>query len=358
MKPFALFCAAGLCLAATAASAGDLTIVSWGGAYTKSQTEAYFKPWMASTGHRILSEDYSGGLSEVKAQVESGHVTWDVIDVEHAEALLGCDEGLLEEIDPALLPAAPDGTLAEEDFFEGTIGDCGIGTVVWSTAYAYNRARLSPPPATIRDFFDLEKFPGRRGMRKSPKGNLEMALVADGVPPGRVYEVLATPEGIDRAFARLDRIKEQVLWWEVGAQPPQLLVDGEVVMSTAYNGRIFNASVAEGQPLAIVWDAQVLAIEKWAIVKGAPNLELALDFIRFASMSENMAAQASWISYAPVRRSAAALVGSYHADPGLEMAPHLPASPDNMKTAIWNDEEFWADHVDELNERFNAWLIE
>ncbi|MCY4611420.1 MAG: ABC transporter substrate-binding protein [Gammaproteobacteria bacterium] len=357
MKFSAFFYATGLCFAATAASAGELTIVSWGGAYTKSQTEAYYKPWMANTGHRILSEDYSGGLSEVKAQVEAGNVSWDVVDVEDAEAILGCDEGLFEEIDPAILPPAPDGTPAEEDFLEGTIEDCAIGTVVWSTAYAYNRERLSPPPTTIQDFFDLEKFPGRRGMRKTPKVNLEIALVADGVPPGQVYEVMATPEGIDRAFAKLDSIREHVLWWEVGAQPPQLLVDGEVIMSTAYNGRIFNALTAEGQPLAMVWDAQVLAMDNWVVVKGAPNLELALDFIRFASMPENMAVQASWISYAPVRKSASELVGNYHADPDLEMGPHLPTWPDNMKTAIWHDEEFWADHIDELNERFNAWLI-
>ncbi len=358
MKPFALIYVTGLCFAATAASAGDLTIVSWGGAYTKSQTEAYFKPWMARTGHRILSEDYSGGLSEVKAQVEAGNVTWDIVDVEDSEALLGCDEGLFEEFDSAILPAAPDGTPAEEDFLEGTLGECAVGSVVWSTAYAYNPARLSPPPATIRDFFDLEKFPGRRGMRKTPKVNLEMALVADGVPPEQVYEVMATPEGIERAFAKLDHIRAHVLWWEVGAQPPQLLVDGEVVMSTAYNGRIFDAVVAEGQQLAMVWDAQVLAVENWAIVKGAPNLERAMDFIRFASLPENMAAQASWISYAPARKSASELVGSYHADPDLKMGPHLPTWPENMKTAIWESEEFWADHLDELNERFNAWLIE
>ncbi len=358
MRYLSFLSAAGLSLATGVAPAGDLTIVSFGGAYTKSQVEAYHKPWMARTGHRILSEDYSGGLSEVKAQVEAGHVTWDILDAESAEAILGCDEGLLEEIDPAILPPAPDGTPAEKDFVEGAIGDCAIGTVVWSTIFAYDESRLSPPPTTIQDFFDLEKFPGRRGMRKTPKVNLEIALVADGVAPEKVYDELATPEGIDRAFAKLDSIKEHVLWWEVGAQPPQLLVDGEVVMSTAYNGRVFNAFAAEGQPLAVVWDAQVMAIDKWAIVKGAPNMELALDFIRFASMPENMAVQASWISYAPARESAARMVDGYHADPDLKVGPHLPTWPDNRKTAIWHDDEFWADRVDELNERFNAWLIE
>lgn len=338
--------------------AGDLTVVSWGGAYTRSQVEAYHKPWMAHTGHRVLSEDYSGGLSEIKSQVLAGNVTWDVVDIEAAEGLLGCDEGLLEEIDPAILPPAPDGTPAERDFLKGSVSPCMIGQTVVSMVFAYDRNRLSPGPTTIRDFFDLARFPGRRGMRRSPKGALEMALVADGVLPDQVYEVLATPEGVDRAFARLDRIKEQVVWWEASSHAPQLLADGEVVMSTAYNGRIFDASALEGRSLAIVWDAQVLEIGHWAVVKGAPNLELALDFIAFASRPENMAVQSSWISYAPVRHTASEMIGSHHADPELDMRPHMPTWPDNLKTVIWQDVEFWTDHLDELNERFNAWLAE
>ena len=357
MRFSALFLAAGTWLAAPGALAGDLTVVSWGGAYTKSQVEAYHKPWMARTGHRILSEDYNGGVSEIKSQVLAGNVTWDVVDLDSAEGLMACDEGLLEEIDSSILPPAPDGAPAEQDFFEGGIGSCMIGTVVGAMVFAYDQSQLSPGPTTIRDFFDLEKFPGRRGLRRSPKINLEMALAADGVPLDQIYAVLATAEGVDRAFARLDGVKDQVVWWEAGAQPPQLLADGEVVMSTAYNGRVFNAYALEGRSLAIVWDAQILDFGNWAIVKGAPNLELALDFIRFASMPENMAAQVSWISYAPARRSALEMVGTYHANPELDMIPHLPTSPDNMKTAIWQDTEFWADHLDELNERFNAWLV-
>ena len=347
-----------LCLLALPAAAGELTVVSFGGSYGKSQIEAYHKPWMAATGHRVLSEDYVGGLSEIKAQVQAGHVTWDVVSLADAEAIVGCDEGLLEEIDPAILPPSADGSPGAEDFVEGALMDCAVGTIVWSTVYAYNAERLSPPPTTIQDFFDLEKYPGKRGMRKVPKANLEMALVADGVAPADVYAVLETEAGIDRAFAKLDTIKSQVVWWESGAHPPQLLVDGEVVMSTAYNGRIFNAYAAEDQPLVVVWDAQVMAVDNWSIVAGTPNLELALDFIRFASTPEHMAVQASWISYAPVRRSAAAQVGGFHAKPELDVRPHLPTWPDNMKTAIWYDKWYWADRIDELNERFNAWLIE
>ena len=106
---------------AAAAVADSITVVSWGGAYTKSQVEAYHKPWASSTGNAVVSEDYSGGLAEVRAQVEAGSVTWDVVDVELSDAIVGCDEGLLEEIDASMLPAAPDGTPASEDFMDGAL---------------------------------------------------------------------------------------------------------------------------------------------------------------------------------------------------------------------------------------------
>jgi putative spermidine/putrescine transport system substrate-binding protein len=355
-KTLLLGTAATVFVAGTAA-ANDLTVVSWGGAYTKSQVEAYQKPWMAKTGKTIISEDYNGGLAEVKAQVEAGNVTWDIVDVELSDAVRGCDEGLFEEIDASILPPGTDGTPAEEDFIEGSINDCAVANIVWSTIFAYDKAVLADGPSSLADFFDLEKFPGKRGIRKSPKANLEMALIGDGVAPDEVYDLLETDEGIDRAFAKLDSIKDQVVWWEAGAQPPQLLADGEVVMTTAYNGRIFNAAIGEGQDFEIVWDGQVLDFDLWAIPKGAPNLENALDFLVFSTETEQLANQASWISYGPARKSAGPLVGLYN-DGKTEMGPHMPTAEANLTTALVNNFEFWADNQDELDERFSAWLAQ
>ncbi len=349
--------AAATALVAGAASAGSIVAVSWGGAYTKSQIEAYHKPWTAKTGNTVISEDYSGGLSEVKSQVEAGNVTWDIIDIELSDAIRGCDEGLFEPIDPAILPPAPDGTPATEDFIPGAITECAVANIVWSTIFAYDSSKMANGPTTIGDFFDTAKFPGKRGLRKGPKANLELALAADGVPADKIYEVLSTPEGVDRAFAKLDTIKGDVVWWEAGAQPPQLLADGEVAMTTAYNGRIFNAVAAEGKPFEIVWDSQIFDLDLWAVLKGAPNKDLAMDFLAFSTATEQLAAQASYISYGPARKSSAPLVGSYHTKPDLAMGPQMPTAPENFKTAIQNDFEFWADNQDELNERFNAWLI-
>ncbi|PRY22669.1 putative spermidine/putrescine transport system substrate-binding protein [Aliiruegeria haliotis] len=337
------------------ANAAEVTIMSWGGAYGKSQVEAYNKPFAEQTGAKVTMVDADNPATPIKAQVEAGNVTIDVADVEYSDAVRLCDEGLLEEIDTSMLPDAPDGTPAAEDFIEGALTDCAVANIVWSTVYAYNTESVDGEPMTMADFFDLEKFPGKRGLRKAAKANLEMALVADGVPAGEVYDLLETEEGVDRAFAKLDTIKDSIVWWEAGAQPPQLLADGEVVMSTAYNGRIFNAAVGEDQPFEIVWDGQILDFDLFVIPKGAPNLETAMEYIKFSTDTQRLADQAKWISYGPARKSSGALVGLYQ-DGETEMAPHMPTAEANLTNAIVNDFEFWADRDVELSERFNAWL--
>ena len=334
----------------------SLTVVSWGGAYAEAVRRGYIEPFMAETGIEVRLEDYNGGLAQVRTQVESGNVHWDVVDFEIADAVSGCDEGLLEPIDTDALPPAPDSTPAPRDFLPDTLLDCSVGTLLYSTVYAYNAERIpGEKPATIGDFFDLERFPGRRGMRRAPVVNLEFALLADGVPVDEVYATLNTPTGVNRAFRKLDTIKDQVVWWEAGAQPPQMLADGEVVMSTAYNGRIFNAQVIEGQPFAIVWDGQVLDTGQLGIVDGTQNLEAALEFVRFATTAESMAAVSAHIAYSPARRSGLGLVGT-HVTTGVDMNPHMPTHPDNAVRILRSDWSWWSDHMDAMNERFSAWL--
>ena len=151
------------------ASSADLTIVSWGGAYTTSQVEAYHKPFMAKTGHKLVSEDYGGGIAEIKAQVEAGNVTWDVVDVELSDAIRACDEGLVEVIDHSSLPAGDDGTSVKDDFIPGALQECAVGSIVWSTVYAYDKEKMgSNPPKTMKDFFNTSKFPASVGCARIP----------------------------------------------------------------------------------------------------------------------------------------------------------------------------------------------
>ena len=268
--------AAGVALAAGSAQAVDLTIVSWGGAYTASQQKAYHDPYVAANPDvTIISDDNaSEGLSKLRAQVESGNVTWDIVDMVASDAITACDEGLIMEIDPdAWLAPAPDGTPASEDFFAGTLSpggtNCFIPQIVYSTTFGYRTDVFEgEQPSTIADVFDMEKFPGKRSLERKPINNLEWALLADGVAPADVYPTLSTSEGVDRALAKLDTVKEHVVWWTKGAQPPQLLADGEVVMASAYNGRLFSAIAEKSQPIAMMWDRQVFDLDGWVVPDG------------------------------------------------------------------------------------------
>ena len=336
-----------------AANAESLTVVSWGGSYARACVKGYYEAFTAETGIEVHLDDYNGGLAQLRAQVDAGAVYWDVVDMELADAMTGCDEGLLEVLDFELPPGA-NGESPEDDFYPETVSECGLGMLFYSTVYAYHADHYKErKPETIADFFDLETFPGRRGMRRVPAVNLEFALMADGVPRDEVYATLGTPEGVSRAFRKLDTIKDQVVWWEAGAQPPQMLADGEVVMTTAYNGRIFNAQVLEKQSFTIVWDGQVLDIGQLVIAAGAPNLEAA--FLAFAARPSSMAGVGRYIAYAPARRSGMDLI-SLHAETGEEMAPHMPTYPANAAGALRNDWRWWSDNMDEMNERFSAWL--
>ena len=161
--------------------------------------------------------------------------------------------------------------------------------------------------------------------------------------------MLNTPEGVDRAFKKLDTIKKDVVWWESGAQPPQLLADGQVVIASDWNGRFFDAVKKDKKPFKIVWDSQAPDWDWWAIPKGGPNLDAAYKFIAWSSQPKPMAEQTKYISYGPANKDSNPMI-----DPAV--LPDLPTAPDNMKNVLYVDPQFWADNGDQLRERFNAWL--
>ena len=227
------------------------------------------------------------------------------------------------------------------------------GGIVWSVALTYDGNKLTGDnvPKSWADFWDVEKFPGKRGLRKGAKYALEVALLADGVAPDELYDVLGTPEGVDRAFAKLDELRPNLIWWEAGAQPLSLLQTGEVVMTTAYNGRITGLNRTEGTNMQIVWPQSIYAVDSWSILKGAENKDAGMDFIAFASKPENQVKLPQYIAYGLPNKEAAAAVPP-------ELAKDLPTSPENMANSIALDVDFWIDNSEELTERFNAWVAQ
>ena len=352
----AMFAAGGM----SAIHAQEMVVVSWGGAYSASQQNAYHDPYMAANpGVTIINDDSaSEGVAKLRAQVEVGNVTWSLLDAIAADAITMCDEGIIEEVDhDAILAAAPDGTPASEDFGAMIVSPCFIPQIVYSTTFGYRTDLVSEAPTSVADVFDMGKIPGKRALEKKPINNVEWALLADGVAADDVYDVLDTPEGVAQAFAKLDTIKADTVWWTRGAQPPQLLADGEVVIASAYNGRLFAAIEEDKQPIAMLWDWQVFDLDGWVIPKGAPHKDAVLKYLNFATDTQRLADQAKFISYGPARMSSAAMVGQ-HATLGIDMGPHMPTAPDNAKTTLLFNYEWWADNQDDFNEQFASWIAQ
>ena len=325
----------------------ELNVVSWDGAYVKSQILGFIRPYEAQTDVRVNVLQYTGGIDEIRRQVRAWNVQWDVVDLELFDAIRACNEGLLERIDPDSLPDAPDGTAAREDFISQSLMPCGVGNVVGSTVVSYRTDQFESAPTQLEDFFDLKKFPGRRGMRRSPQGNLEWALIADGVPHDNVYEVLSTEAGLDRAFRVLTRIKPYIEWWRTGEDAVRLLETKAVTLSSVYSGRVDDA-VQRGEPLAILWDHQVWFYDVWAVPKNGRRTEQAKDFVRYATSTESLAAQAKYIPYGPVRQSSHALLA-----PALR--ERLPTSENNRRTAVELNAQWWSENLERIAPRFERW---
>lgn len=324
------------------AFARDLTVVSWGGNYQDAQRNIYFKPFAAKTGKPVLDEAWDGGIGVIQSKVKAGTPNWDAVQVEAEELALGCADGLYEKIDWSKMGG-------KDKFLDSAVNDCGVGAIVWSTAIAYDGDKLKEGPSSWADFWDVKKFPGKRSLRKGPKYTLEFALLADGVSKDELYDVLATEEGVTRAFKKLDELKSNIVWWESGAQPLQFLASGEVAMASAYNGRITGINRSEGKNLKVVFPGSIYAVDSWVVLKDAENKAAAQDFIAFASLPENQAKLPEFVAYGLPNKEAAAKVPE-------KFAKDLPTDPANMTDSIPLNVDFWIDNAETLTQRFNAWL--
>ena len=348
-------------------SSWAVVMVSWGGAYTESQKLGYGDPAAKKLGIPIDWVDYSGGLSEIKAQIAAGAITWDVIDVYAMDTIIGCDEGLFVEFDfDKDFPPAPDGTPASEDFFTTMPSKCAVGNILYSWTYAYHDEKIgSKKPKKIKDFFNTKKWPGKRGIYKSAMHNLEIALAADGIKPkkggSKIYEMLETDAGLDRAFNKIKELCTDpnggCVFWSAGAKPPELLMQGEVVMATGWNGRFFNAEIGEGAPLKQVWDAQGLDYQYMSIVKGGPNQADAMKAVAEMTSTHGLAGSAKYIAYAPWRKSSLKVIEAgepWYKDGKTNMMEQMPTHPNNTKNYFLVDPIFWADNSTEIGERWEA----
>ena len=333
-----------------------LTVATWPGAYGRAQASAMFRPYGDQARADVRIAQYDGGIEGLRQQVGSHRYAWDVVDLELPDAIAACDARLLEHIDAKTLPAGQNELPPQADFVQGALSPCWVASVVYSQVIAFApKDYEGAQPKTAEDFFDLKRFPGTRGLRRtSPKFNLELALLADGVKPADIYATLETPDGVKRALAKLNTIRPFVVWWSQSAEPIAMLHGGSVAMTTALNGDVYDAA-AHHQAVGIIWDRQLYELEVFGIPRGDPNKDMAMDFLRFATRAETLAHVAEWVPYGPARHSAISLVGK---NPELHMAmrPFLPTAPENFATAFRVDDSWWIAHGAQMNAKWQEWL--
>lgn len=323
------------------AMGADLTVISFPRADQVALTKAYYSPFKDATGLEIQAYSYDGQTSDIEAQIKANKTEWDVMQVESGTLMLGCQMGLFQKLDYAKI-----GNTA--DFIPGAVSECGVGMFAWSMALAYDANRVQIAPKSWADFWDVKKFPGKRGLRRTAKYTLEIALLADGVAPADVYKVLSTPKGVDRAFAKLDQIKADVVWWDAAAQPSAMLGAGQLAMTPAYT-LFVDVERKRGKNLAIAWNQSLYDVDSWAIPQGSPKTADAYRFIAFASKPAYQKVLAETIAYGPSNKLALPLLDA-------KLASNLPTSEANLKRALKVDIDFWIRNGAPLEHRFVHWV--
>ncbi|WP_306223365.1 ABC transporter substrate-binding protein [Bosea beijingensis] len=330
---------------AAPAWAQELTVVSFGGSYQEGQSKALFQPAAKALGIKIKEETYTS-IADLRLKVKAGAVTWDVVASGSGSAARAGAEGILEKLDYKVIDTS--------NFLPGTAQDYCVGGDVFSTVLAWNTKTYGQNgPQSWADFWDVKKFPGKRSYRKGVAGALEPALMADGVPADKVYEVLSQPGGIERAIKKIRELKPHIaVWWSSGAQHAQLMKDGEVDMITGWNGR-FDVAAKDGAKVAYTFNQGLLDYDCFAIAKGAPNKDLAMKFLAEVSKPQYQAEFTKYITYGPTNKKAyegGAIDATY--------AKTLPSHPDNAGKQLTIDLDWYIKYEAQASSAYQNMLTE
>lgn len=327
-----------------------VTVVSWGGSYGAAQDAALFEDASKNSGIEILRES-GASMSKTCLQVQSGAVTWDLVVTGSGGGASAAADGCLEKIDYDVVDVS--------DFYPNTYTDYCVGSDIFATVMAWNTDKYGEPgsegaPKTWADFWDVEKFPGTRAYRaNNVDGALEPALMADGVPPEEVYEVLSTTEGMERAINKIRELKPHIaVFWESGAMQAQLMKDTEVDFSTGWNGRFDNAK-KDGATVGYSLDQALLDYDCFAMPKGAPNKEVAMKFLAEVSKPEYQANLPFHITYGPTNKKAYELSTA-----PKELIESLPSHPKNVPLTLPVSLDWYAEHRKEALELYLELLSE
>lgn len=324
---------------AAGAQARDLVIIGPGGGYQDAARETLFKSFTEATGIKVKDDASDGELAKIYSMVEAGQVTEDIQMIGEPELLRGCEDGIFEAVDYDIVK--------KDKFIDGTALECGVGGAGWGAAVFYDKSKHAAGPQSFAEFFDVEAFPGKRSLRSTAQMTLEAALLADGVPSAEVYEVLATEEGVARAFARLDTLKGHVVWWNTGAQPLQFVGSGEVDFALAFTGRILRAMSEDKKDYQLDWNTLIYSVDYWAVVAGSPKKDEAMKMLDWITDVGPLREQAKIWPISPANKEVNEDPVIRESNPGMVL--------NHTDEGLRINTEFWVIHGEDLEARFAAW---
>ncbi len=325
----------------------SITIANYGGAWAETLNRICIDPFTKETGITVNQAATEDSLAQIRVQQTTKNILWDIAPTERSGLPVSSKNGWLEAIDWSVVdPENKLPAVARKPH--------AIGAIAYSTTIGVRTDKL-PEGKTFggwKDFWDVKNFPGPRTLRNSPAENLEFALIADGVKPSEVYDVLRSPEGVDRAFKKLDEIKPAItVWWTSGQQPVQLLASGEVFYATAFNGRIQQLQ-KDKLPVKIIWNGGSLDVSYYSIVKGARNVADAQKFMQYCwNTPSRLAEIARAMPYSSFNPDIYKILSA-------EEAKELPTSPENLDVQFALDSEYWAENLPRIQKRWEAWRLQ
>jgi putative spermidine/putrescine transport system substrate-binding protein len=317
------------------AQAPGIVVTCWGGDYEKAIKSCFAEPFTKETGIGVSLVN-NADLTKMKVQVDSKNVQWDVFDSVGPQITAGARQGLWEDIDGKIVDRSDLVSPGAKDY---------VGTYLFGGGVAYDPKRVpeGKRPQNFKDFWDVQRFPGRRGLRTRISETLEMALVADGVAPDKLY-----PLDVERGFKALDRIKPAVKKWiETTPETITLLTSNEIDYSYTYMSRVFPAQKA-GLSVAMATGQTINSLEYLAVPKYSKNKDAAMRYVAFCLRPDRQAVFANTVFFAPNARKAVPLVAA-------ESRQYMPDVL-NRSNIIMND-AWWADKYDTLQKRFTEWML-
>lgn len=307
-----------------AAQTREIVVVNWGGDAVPAMTRAWAEPFNRSAGGLRATVDGGGPSSaRLKAMVDSGRVTWDVVDRNLIAGLELGRQNLLEKIDYSIVDR---GKLRPEH-----AGEWAAGSYIYANVLTYRKDAFGGrTPTTWADFWNIRDFPGKRTLRKHIDGQLEAALLADGVAPDKLY-----PLDVKRALDKIRSIKQHTFFWSTGAESQQLFRDREVVMGGLWNTRAQVARTESNGAVDFTFNQGSAWVGAWLVPRGNPA---GRDVHRFIASAQDPAGQVELfkaLGNGPVNPAAAAMVPA-------ELKPLDPGSPENYAKQIPANAEWYA----------------